>query len=126
MLGWQHEHNQHFPCLGSTVILPGCRALGSKLQSNREKNPLCSMSALEPLHRRCEGFTVSVALTLIATLCLIQGDKTCETRTTRELFVKGLGVVGLWVWLFLCFRGLYPLDCSVSLISSKNRGKEIS
>lgn len=49
-----------------------------------------------------------MALTLIATPCLIQEDKTCETRTTRELFVVGFGVVGLLGFFFMLPRTLPP------------------
>lgn len=58
------------------------------------------------MQTRCKGFTISMALTLIATPCLIREDKTCETRTTRELFVVGFGVVGLLGFFFMLPRTL--------------------
>jgi len=68
-----------------------CRVPAGKLQSEGKKCHLAREQLNTPLvtsaETRCKDFTISVALTLIVSLCLIWEDKMCERRTTHEPFV---------------------------------------
>lgn len=64
-----------------------------KLQSEGKNHHLAREQLNTPLvtsaETHCKDFTISVALTLIVSLCLIREDKMCKRRTTHELFVVG-------------------------------------
>lgn len=73
----------------------GCRVPAGKLQSKRKKKIHLAREQLNtPLvtfaETPCKDFAVSVALTLIVSLCLIWEDKKRKRRTTHELFVVGV------------------------------------
>ena len=71
-----------------------CRVPAGKLQSKgKKKFHLAGEQLNTPLvtsaETCCKDFTISVALTLIVSLCLMWEDKMRKRRTTHELFVVG-------------------------------------
>lgn len=66
----------------------------SKQGEKKKKKPLAgeqlNVPLATPAETRCKDFTISVALTLIVSLCLIREDKMCKRRITHELSAAGV------------------------------------
>lgn len=93
---WQHKHGHHFPCSGNTDPSESYRLQSPSWQASKQvkkKFHLAREQLNTPLvtsaETPCKDFAVSVALTLIVSLCLIWEDKKHKRRTTHELFVVG-------------------------------------